>query len=619
MCGICGILGECDKRTVEDMMGALEHRGPDDSGHHIDDDIGLGHRRLSIIDLSSRGRQPLHNEDETVWITYNGETYNYLDLRKDLEGKGHEFSSDTDTEAIVHCYEEYGLGFVKMLRGQFAFGLWDSRRKRLVLVRDRVGIKPLYYSETEDGVVFASELKSMLKHPSIEPELDYDSLDDYLTFQYIPEPDTIIKGVKKLHPAEMRVYESGEVKSSIYWNLELDRIRDVTEEKCIRELEGMLVESVKLRLVSDVPLGVQLSGGIDSSTLTALMTDLVKEPVKTFSIGYGHGGMDEVEYARVVAEHLGTDHHEIIVDAEEVLGELDNIIWHLDEPVGDPAQLPEYFLAKHIKKHVTVVFNGGGSDEVFGGYRAYNYLLLSERMRNSIPEALRKPLRFANMLPMPARYKRYVDYISAEEKDKIYWGQGLLFSGEDRESLYSQKLKERTLGNRPGEKIKRHLEDRSGGMRSLLNQLSYVDLRGWVTGNCLSKLDRVTMAHAVECRVPFLDHKLVEYAMTIPPELKLKDGMKKHILRKTMEGRLPDVIVKRPKKGFGVPTHQWLFNDVNDVVTERITKSEFIKENFRREKIRFLLKGTSDFRHSSQLFGLLVLDIWHERYMGDGL
>jgi asparagine synthase (glutamine-hydrolysing) len=285
MCGICGILGSGDKGLTQDMMHSLRHRGPDDSGYYIDDGISLGHRRLSIIDLSERGRQPLSNEDGSVWITYNGETYNYRELRTELEEKDHEFASDTDTEAIVHCYEEHGLDFVKKLRGQSAFALWDVGRERLVLVRDRLGIKPLYYGEVEGNLVFASELKAFLSHGGFKPRLNYAALDDYLTFQYIPEPATILEGVHKMQPAEMRVYEGGKVESSRYWDLRLDAVADKTEGQCISELREMLSESIHLRLVSDVPLGVELSGGIDSATMTALMTDLVVEPVKTFSIG----------------------------------------------------------------------------------------------------------------------------------------------------------------------------------------------------------------------------------------------------------------------------------------------------------------------------------------------
>ena len=616
MCGICGILGLEDKELIAAMMEAIRHRGPDDFGMHIDKGISLGHRRLSIIDLSARGRQPMSNEDGSVWITFNGEVFNFRELRRDLEAAGHEFSSDTDTEVIVHAYEEHGLDFVKLLRGQFAFGLWDSSRKRLVLARDRLGIRPLYYAKVGGAVLFASEIKSLLEYDRLKPVIDYHALDNYLTFQYIPEPDTILEGVKKLPPATIMVLEAGQTRQSRYWDLRLDRISDKGEAQIVRELQGQIEEAVRLRLVSDVPLGVHLSGGIDSSAITAVMSSLVKEPVKTFSIGYGQGDVDETAPAGRVAEYLGTDHRQIYVDAQEVLGELENIIWHLDEPVGDPSQIPEYFLAKHTKPHVTVVFNGGGSDEVFAGYRAYRYLLSSEKIRRAVVSPLRGVAAAAlGALPMPARHRRYVEYVGAKDNERVYWGQGLLFDRREKAAVCSKRLLERTAGNEPVRMIKRHFDEKAEETGSMLSLFSYVDLKGWVTGNCLSKLDRVMMAHAVECRVPFLDHKLVEFAMTIPPALKLRGGVEKYVLRKAMAGRLPKETLSRKKKGFGVPTDRWLFDDVNPVVSDRLAKSRFIRDNFNADRIRYLLKDTTDFRHSSQLFGLLVLDMWQERYI----
>jgi asparagine synthase (glutamine-hydrolysing) len=321
-----------------------------------------------------------------------------------------------------------------------------------------------------------------------------------------------------------------------------------------------------------------------------------------------------LEYARIVAEHLGTDHQEIIVGPDKVVRELGDIVWHLDEPVGDPAIMPQYFLAKHTKKKVTVVFNGGGSDEVFAGYRAYKYLLLAEKIRGLAPAFIREGgASILAKASLPSNIKRYVEYVGSPGNEKTYWGQGLLFNGDERNSLYSGSLKEKVGGNNPAESIRKHLHAKKKS-RYTLNRFLYVDIKGWLTDNCTMLLDKVMMAHAVECRVPFLDHKLVEYAMTIPPGLKTR-GMKKYVLRKAFEGRLPKQIIERPKKGFGVPTDCWFFKDVNDMITERLTSSEFIKENFNTGRIDFLLKKTRDFRHSHQLFGLLTLDLWNERYL----
>ena len=614
MCGICGVAGLEDKALVERMRDSMVYRGPDDKGVYVSLGISLGHRRLSIIDLSPAGHQPMSNEDGSVWVVYNGETYNYKELRSELEKRGHIFKSESDTEVLVHAYEEYGPEFMAKTRGQCAVAIWDSKRKRLVLARDRLGIKPLYYTMVDGMLFFASEMKALLAYEKIKPEVNYRALDNYLTFQYVPEPESIFKGIFKVLPGEVIVYEGGRMEKRRYWDLDLSRKSQGTQSGIISELSRRLTESVGIELVSDVPLGVHLSGGIDSSAIAAIMTGLVKEPVKTFSVGYGSEKLDELSHAKVVAEYLNTDHQEVIVGANEVVGELDDIVWHLDEPIGDPGILPQYFLAKHTKKKVTVVFNGAGSDEIFAGYRAYSYLLRSERLR-SLPGFLRSAgAGVAGMLPLPANYRRYVEYIGESEEEKTYWGQGLLFDEGERKGLYSDSLTQKTKGNNPAGEIRKFLQEKKDSAYKLNNFL-YVDIKGWLTDNCTMLLDKVMMAHAVECRVPFLDYRLVEYAMTIPPELKIHNGVEKYVLRKALEGKLPESTIHRPKKGFGVPTDTWLFKDVNDAITNRLSSSEFIKQNFNKDKIDFLLKGTKDFRHSHQLFGLLVLDIWHEKYL----
>ena len=612
MCGICGILGLEDANLLKSMMDTMPHRGPDESGTYKDTGIMLGHQRLSIIDLKS-GKQAIHNEDETIWIIYNGEIYNFIQLKKTLEKKGHIFYTDSDTEVIVHLYEEYGSRCVEKLRGMFAFAIWDSKKKELFLARDRFGIKPLYYTRQEGVFYFASELKTLLEIPGLKRRIDPISLDNYLSLQYVPGPRTIIKDIKKIRPAHTLTVSKNKVEEERYWDLNTEVDEDQNINKISKKLIDLLKESVRLRLISEVPLGAFLSGGIDSSALVALMSQMTDEPVKTFSIGYGYEETDETGFARIVSDHLSTEHQEIILGPEEVLKELDKIVWHLDEPIADAALIAAYFLSKFTKKKVTVAFGGGGSDEVFAGYRAYKYSMMSETIRRNIPQPLRSLAlgTIANTNTLPYRARKYMQYISQKEGEAFYEGQGILFSQEGKKGLYDKSFKKSIGDNNPNNIAKKNFNKINNDKKDFLNKLMYVDLNGWLPDLSLAQCDRMGMANSLEIRVPFLDHELVEYCNTIPMQYKINGWTEKYILRRTMKEYLPEQIINRPKKGFALPTDHWLYNTSSTLED----KNSLIRKNLNIKKVDAMLKSKGDFRLSGKLFGLLMLELWNKRYL----
>ena len=613
MCGICGFTGEADAGVLRRMTEVLAHRGPDDSGLYSDTNINLGHRRLSIIDLTTAGHQPMPNEDESIWITFNGEIYNYQELKTELEKKGHKFKSNTDTEAIIHLYEEEKENCVKKLRGMFAFAIWDAKGKTLFLARDRMGKKPLYYTTTPNKkIIFASEIKSILQHPNVKRQVCIKALNDYLTLQYIPGPQTLFDGIMKLMPATTLVFKDGRATIKEYWDLEVNQeTQRQTDEYYISKTRELLEESVRIRLMSDVPLGAFLSGGIDSSTLVALMSEIVPEPVKTFSIGYGVEGVDEVAHARVVAEHLKTDHQEIIIDSKDVVKEMEDIIWHLDEPIADPALIPAYFLSRFTRKKVTVTFGGGGSDEIFAGYRAYRYALTAERLVG-LPDAVRIPA-FSLMLSAvkAGNIRRYLEYVKSGEA-RAYWGQGTLLTDSDKGGIYGEKLKAEDERSDPRNEKRKLFEKTSGA--PILNRLLYVDIKGWLTEDCMINVDKMSMAHSLEARMPYMDHKLVEFSMQIPQELKVGHGTEKYILRKIASPLLPKEIVARQKMGFRVPTEHWFSGEMSEYTMSYLSDNAGIGEYVDMRKATRMIKS-ADQRGSYKMWGLLALELWHRKFI----
>ncbi len=608
MCGICGFSGFEDKALVRKMCKSLYHRGPDDDGFFHDKNVNLGVRRLSIIDVSG-GHQPIHNEEQTAWIIFNGEIYNYLELREALEKKGHKFYTKSDTEVIIHCYEEFGLDCPKKLRGDFSFAIWDYEKKRLMLARDRLGVAPLYYAVLDKKIIFASEIKAILECKEVKKEIDYEGLHHYLTFQYIPSPLTIFRGIRKLPPGHVLVFESGKCNISKYWDVE-SGITNFSEDYYSAKIMEILKESVKIRLMSEVPLGVYLSGGLDSSTITALTSMISGEGVKTFSLGSDHPPDNELRYAKMVSERFGTDHKEVMVSTDSIIRNIEKIFWYMDEPIGDTALIPEFFLSEFAKKKVTVILSGGGSDELFGGYENYKNVMFFHKLKNAIPSPMRPfiPKIAERMTRNPTKLE-YARFLSSGKDDILYRGQGYLFY-YDKPELYNDSTKNLTACIEPKDVIKRYFLNNNF---DLFHKLAYVDLKIFIPDNCTNHGDRMGYSHSVEVRSPFLDHHLVEFAFQIPHSLKIRGKTVKYILKKTMKDILPQEVLTRQKWGFPAPPNYW-FSKKNfmEFTENNLDESEFVRKHFNNEKIRNLIENSYKPKESHKLWGLLALSVWHD-------
>ncbi len=626
MCGICGIFNfnnkePIDKELIQRMTSVLKHRGPDDEGMYLSKvqspkskvNIGLGVRRLSIIDLET-GHQPIHNEDESIWTVLNGEIYNFKNLREDLEKKGHRFYTKSDTEVIVHLYEDYGTDCVGYLRGMFAFAIWDDRKKELFLVRDRMGQKPLVYTLFNNSLIFASEIKSILINPEVEKEVNLEALHHYLTYQYIPAPLTMFSGIKKLPPASTLICSAdGEIKIERYWKLNYKNKLELSEpEYCERILE-LLRETVQLRLISDVPLGAFLSGGIDSSAIVGIMSQLMNKPVKTFSIGFEEEDFSEINYARTVAEYFKTDHHEFIVKpkAIEILPKL---IWHYNEPFADSSALATYYLARETRKHVTVALNGDGGDENFAGYDRYRANILASYF-DRIPQPLKRvAVGVAEKFPVRKAKKFFQAINEPPERRNIRWQ--CVFGNERKDKLYSEEMKERLS----------YLDTydyminvfREAKADDFLDKILYTDINTYLPEDLLVKMDIATMANSLETRSPFLDHELIEFVARIPSNLKLKGLTSKYILKKALKDLLPKEILKRGKMGFGIPIGKWFRKELRNYLKEILLDAKSLKrEYFKKGRIEELLTEHTSGRvdHGYRLWALLNLELWHQTFM----
>lgn len=619
MCGICGFHGFEDRTLVKKMCKTLYHRGPDDEGFFFDKNVNLGLRRLSIIDTKG-GHQPIHNEDESIWIVFNGEIYNYLDLKEKLEKKGHIFYTQSDTEVIVHCYEEFGIESVKKLRGDFAFAIWDSNKKRLILARDRLGVAPLYYTVIDNSIVFASEIKAILEYEKVKRELDFESLHYYLTFGYVPSPLTGFKNIKKLLPGHILIWENENYNISKYWDVE-SKTTNFSEDYYLKNVTEIIKESVKIRLMGEVPLGVYLSGGLDSSTITAVVSKIFNKPVKTFSVGNDYEPVDELKYARIVSEKFNTDHHEIIVNSEKICKNIFKIFWHVDDLVADSAAIPEFFLSKEAKKKVTIILSGGGSDELFGGYKNYENVIKMETFRRMIPEILKERIPLlANLLTKNETYLDYAAFFSSKDDKALqYKTQGYLFY-YDKGRLYSDNLKVLTRSFEPKEIVKKYYfsDIFKNYPKDIFNRLSYVDLKMFVPDNCLFHQERTGYANSVEIRAPFLDHKLVEFAFTIPPKYKIRRGQFKYIIKKAMKNYLPKETLHRKKLGFPAPTNFWFSKgELMDFASSSLDESPVIKKYFDGSYVKYLLSNSELTKNSHKLWGLFVLSIWYKIFFED--
>ncbi len=632
MCGICGLYNygsglPVTRGDLKAMNDLLVHRGPDDEGYYEHENVGLAMRRLSIIDLST-GHQPISNEDGSLWIVFNGEIYNFQELRERLLAKGHVFKTKSDTEAILHLYEEKGTDFPKELRGMFAVAIWDSRRKRLVLARDRIGKKPLFYAVTRSCLVFASELRSLLTIKDLPREINPAAIDAYLTLQYIPSPISIFKGVKKLEPASVLVFEDGRETVEKYWDLPVgaEKLEHIPVEELKGMLKAELSEAVKIRLMSEVPLGAFLSGGIDSSVVTALMAEHSATPVKTFAIGFKEEKFSELGYARQVAEMYGTKHTEFVVEAR-MADVLEKLAWHYGEPYADCSALPSYFVSRETRRDVTVALNGDGGDEAFGGYLRY-VGMKAERLIASAPgwsktAALKAVGAFPKTAPFNFfwRLEKFLKFSVMNTLERRYLSTVSFFGPGETGGLYSNKFanmlgNEKNYGERYLSKFFALNPD-----EDLLNRMTYVDMRSYLPECLMTKMDIASMANSLETRSPFLDHKVLEFAFRLPGRLKLK-GLSgtKWILKETFRDMLPPDIYSRGKMGFGIPLGIWFRGELKDYWAGAcLSKKALDRGYFRPEELYRLWdehqQGRRD--HGYKLWALLMLELWHGQYADD--
>ena len=640
MCGITGAVwtnptSALSPEVLERMIEVLRHRGPDDAGSYVNElklrhgdgampGVALGHRRLAIIDVAG-GHQPLANEDGSVWIVFNGEIYNHRELRRRLEGSGHQFRTHCDTESIVHLYEEEGLDFLQHLNGMFALAIWDVKQRRLVLARDRLGKKPLYYRHEPHRLLFGSELKSLLQVPGIERQIDPQALDEYFTFQYVPHPRTIFRGFSKLPPAHYGVYADGRWKTQCYWNPDFDQEVPRPMADYADELRDLLTSAVRLRMESDVPLGAFLSGGVDSSLIVGLMQRFSERPIKTFSIGFPVPAFDETAHAREVATRLGTDHHEFRVEPPGI-EVLDKLVWHFDEPFADSSAIPTYYVAKLSREHVSVALTGDGGDELFAGYLRYravhaaawfdhlpgwaHAILCNPRwqglsQRRPQRSFLRRLGRFSEALSYPPP-RRYMEWVS-------------LFNEARRVELYSDEFLAHLPDTDPfgflGEAF-----DRSRH-RDPVTSASLTDLVTYLPCDLMTKVDIASMANSLECRAPFLDYRVVELAAKMPIQYKLHRGRGKRILREAFPELLPRGVTRRPKMGFGVPLEQWFRHELKDYSRQVLLDSRAVQRNFFRPgAVERMLDEhqTGAFDHGYRLWGLLFFELWHRQWIDNG-
>lgn len=625
MCGIAGFVSRHEHRdlreartVLESMCRVITHRGPDDQGTLVNDRVALGMRRLSIIDLAG-GHQPMSGCDPDKTIVFNGEIYNFQELQTELEKRGHRFRTHSDTEVIVHAYEEYGADCVEHLRGMFAFAIWNEKTRELFIARDRVGKKPLYYTTTSTGtLIFGSELKSLSEFPGFAREINLEALDAYLTFGYVPDPVTIFQGVHKLAPGHCLSFKDGEVSLRQYWDFPYTEPQlepASSEDDCIKELRALLDESVRTRLIADVPLGAFLSGGIDSSAVVGLMAQHMNQPVKTFSIGFHEDSYNELKYARIAARKFGTDHHELIV-TPEVCDIVEELIWHFDEPFADSSAIPTYMVSKLAREHVKVVLSGDGGDELFGGYTRYATHRRRRgftRLPRLVREKVMQPLGAS--LPHGAWGRNYVHRVALPPIDR-YIEDVSIFTRLNKPLLYTADLR-RQLGNSESGK---QFRDYAAGSRvdGSLDPLLYLDSKTYLPGDILTKVDRMTMAVGLEARVPLLDHKLIEFVCTrIPSHMKLKGLETKHILKRTVRDFVPPEILTRPKQGFGVPIDQWLNDKLRDRLRDTLTEPRTMQRGyFEPGYVNLLLdehaRGRRD--HATELWTLFVLELWHRRF-----
>lgn len=615
MCGIAGILS-LDGRPVaaEDvgsMCATLVHRGPDDAGFLVRPDVSMGMRRLSIIDLHT-GHQPLSNEDGSVWVVFNGEIYNFQSLRKQLIDRGHRLATRTDTEVIVHLYEDYGSDLVHHLRGMFAFALWDARKKQLLLGRDRLGIKPLYYAQLGGRLLFASELKAILAVPGVDRELDLTAANHLFTALTTPSSQSIIRGVRKLEPAHvLRVGPNLPARASRYWDVAFEANRQATKQELIEALRERIEESVRIHMVSDVPVGAFLSGGIDSSSVVAHMVRNTERPVKTFAIGFQEAAFNELPYARKIAHTFATDHHELVLQPD-ISGVIEDLVWHLDEPFGDPSAIPTFMVSRLAAQHVKVVLSGDGGDELFAGYDKYR-VEQRERRYSRLPPFARAALRgIARRMPEGRKGRNFLLHHSLAGWDRYL--DSTAFREDSRRELLHPDVLAAVGKEDPARQARAWLTRHKGHW---LSSVQYLDLHSYLPLDILTKVDRMSMAHSLEVRVPLLDHKLVEFAASIPPEFALDGSGGKRMFKAAMRGIVPDEVIERPKRGFAVPLSGWFRGELEGFAREILLSRRASERNIvnRAYVARLLDLHRGGRPLDFQLWTLISFELWCRAFL----
>jgi asparagine synthase (glutamine-hydrolysing) len=624
MCGIAGFVESSattspfargsSRELVARMCDVIRHRGPDDDGAWVADGVALGMRRLSIIDLAT-GHQPIHNEDRSIWIVFNGEIYNFPGLRRELERAGHQFYTSTDTEAIVHAYEQWGAAAIARLRGMFGLAIWDARSRTLLVARDRIGIKPMYYAERNGRLYFGSEMKSVLEAPDLPRAIDLDALDHYLSFLYTPRDGSIFTSVRKLPPGHLLTWHDGRTTIEEYWKVPAAETFRGTEADAVQQLRAVLDDAVRCHLLSDVPLGAFLSGGIDSSLVVALMAEATGRRVKTFSIGFDEPAFDELEHARRVARHVGTEHHAFVVKPDAI-GILDRMVSHFDEPFADASAIPTWYVSEIARSHVTVVLSGDGGDELFGGYDRYvphPHVVAFDRYGS---RALRRVAAIAaSRLPHGARGKNFLRHVSRDQQGR-YLDAIRFFGADEKPELLSPEVQRQLHGPDPETRLARHFE--RFARLAWPSQMMRFDEETYLPEDVLTKVDRMSMAHSLESRVPLLDNEVIEFAATLPASLKIKNGRRKHVLKEVAATLLPREVVERRKQGFGVPLGIWFRGGLRELFADTLLSAASLQRGYFqapyvRQIVEEHVSGKRD--HTLRLWQLVVFEKWHQRYV----
>jgi asparagine synthase (glutamine-hydrolysing) len=617
MCGICGTLeltdagGPMSEALVRGMLASLTHRGPDDEGIHQSRPVVLGHRRLSIIDLST-GRQPLCNEDGSIWVVYNGEVYNYKELTASLTARGHQFRTTTDTEVIVHLYEECGEECVKYLRGMFSFALWDDKKRILLLARDRVGIKPLYYCQTSTRLLFASEIKAIFADPSVRTEVDPAIVHEFLKHFYVPGEETVFGTIRKLKPGHYLIVKNGQINVRQYWDLAFQKAT-IEFDDAVERLEDLLCRTVCDHMISDVGVGVLLSGGVDSSGVLSFAAENTSSPLKTFTIGFDGEVTDERPYAKLAAKAFGAQNYDLTITAQDFWRFLPKYVWHMEEPVCEPPAVALYYVSKLAREHVTVLLSGEGGDEAFAGYQSYRTLAALEGLKRCLgPLAEPVSALITGVAPRngTSRWEKYGAFLRAPLEDYYYSHSSTPYEYFNRGSaaLYTREF--RGAVQAAGRTLSRRQRLREVMAVHPLDQMLYIDTKTWLPDDLLIKADRMTMANSLELRVPLLDHQILEFAASLPARYKLRRTSTKHILKTVLSRRLPPGIIRRKKVGFPVPYTKWLNSELREDVAEILLDHSTIRRGyFRRDVIEEMIRAPAGRNYSKEIFSLIILEL----------